>query len=161
MNLMEFQLVINRLVRVNGLRLPWMTMPGSFPGGVANPAITEATWEAYIWQDPENVDPDASDKPSWDDLVANLVHVNESRAWGRTTRAIDSEERRRITEAYGARNLEEEVLYRLRGATPEQDAERDRLHAVAEGLRRRLRDAEGLEAMETIDPTDDDEWSTT
>ena len=170
----QFQTGIHELVR-GGLILPYGLLPASRPGGVVWAACTSwAQWRKYEWNPPEflpmeegffqdysDSDINASPKPLWQEIrkayevaVPRLLRED-------LTQQLQNECRRRITLAYKADNINDEIFLRLRAAhTPKQDTERDRLLALYQTLKTRIGDST-LEELEAIDLADDDVWVNT
>ena len=172
MTIEQFQIGINSLVR-GGLILPYGVPPGSRPGGIVDAVCTSwARWKTYDWNPPEflpstpkslieygDTDLDASPKPSWQKIrraydTASLADLRERHMLD--TRA---ECRRRITEAYGAESVDDEIFTRLRGEhTLVQDAERERLRAKCRELGASLATLD-REALDMYDASADNNWS--
>lgn len=75
-----------------------------------------AAWDAYNWYVPVKRLHDR--KPTWAEIVEGAAFVKAARA----------ECKRRIMRAYGAENIEEEILIRLRGRRLKyEDRKRDEL----------------------------------
>ena len=114
---------------------------------------TEEAWDAYQWNPPQygreypqdddpdifeplqelysTVDPDASPKPTWEELTGALA------SWQLANKRVDLLEelgeacKIRIIMAYGADDWQDEIQKRLRGdTTAEQDTKRDKLRAT-------------------------------
>ena len=138
MNRAQFDLALNWLRSQDPpLILPFGISPGEQPGGNA-PTFTEETWNAYRWNPPGGIayppdawDEDASDKPAWIELLAALGPAQLESAQRAALRELHDLCKRKITAAYGAGSVDEEMFLRLRnGETDAQNAERDRLRAL-------------------------------
>lgn len=166
-----FETGIHQLVR-EGLVLPYGIMPGSHPEGVATAVQTSwANWKRrYGFNPPDfmahleefaTYDSAAGPKPTW-------ATIRRAADRGRTTElrnahlaAIVREGERRIVEAYGARNLDDEFKRRLSGrTTAAQDTERTRLVAKHDALETWLESTDRtLAELEAFDPADDAHWA--
>ena len=160
---------IFHLVKIGQLVLPYNSLPGSKPGGeVKGIGKNEASWLAYTWNPPQflshlpqnaAVDLNASDKPSYADLVIasgqrELIDLRES-----TTYVAKEEAQRRIVLAYGATSFDNEIMLRLRGdATTQQNTERDRLRAVYNSLKTTIKTG-SLSQLRVLDLQSDSVWA--
>ncbi|MCY4671280.1 MAG: hypothetical protein OXC29_25240 [Rhodococcus sp.] len=153
----EYMRAIDHLVE-KGLRLPHNVFPGAVPGGVRH-LNTRALWNAHPWN-PEPRDMGASPKPTWSVIVAEgSAAVLDIRKL-RMVASLRQEARRRISRAYGGTDWLGEMHRRLRGeATPEQDAERDRLRAVCKTVEARIGVAATQADLDAIDPLDASLWA--
>ena len=149
----------------HGHKFPHGQTPGAEVGGFVNVGIDKETWDAYREDPPEflphitDLDPEADPKLSYEQLEAAAAKANPEFHKRRLDRVLRTECRRRIIEAYGARNAEHEIQKRLRGdTTPEQDTERDRLRQVYRTLKDNL-DGMDMAALESFDATDDAHWA--
>lgn len=138
MNRQQFDLALNWLRGQDPpLVLPFGLTPGEEPGG-AVPTFTEETWNDYRWNPPGAqawdegaFDQAASAKPTWAMLTAALPKAQLAQAKSGALAELHDVCRSKITGAYGVRNIEDEMLLRLRsGETTAQNAERDRLRAL-------------------------------
>ena len=167
----EFQIGINQLVAEGTLVLPYGFMPGTRPGEIVTAIQTSwARWKrSYGFNPPDFMahlpeyaasDPDASLKPSWQTLLAASQRGRIARWRTEHQRSIEAEGERRITAAYGARDLNHEFKRRLAGMhTPVQDAERVRLAAKHGELEAWVEHADRtLDDLESFDPADDARW---
>ena len=155
MNRAQFDLALNWLRSQDPpLVLPFGISPGEQAGGNA-PTFTEETWNAYRWNPPGGIaypqnewDEEASDKPTWHELLAALgpaqLEIAQRAALGEL-RALC---KRKITAAYGAATVEEEMFLRLRAAeTDAQNAERDRLRELHASAAAALKNAASPEVV--------------
>ena len=172
MTIDQFQIGINELV-ANGLILPHGINPASYPGGTVEAVCTSwARWRKYGWNPPEfmtvtdellqefgDTDWDASPKPSWQDIrKAYETSVPKLRRI-ELAKEIREETQRRIIIVYGADDLNDEILIRLRGEeSAYQNAERDRLRAKGSALRASL-DGLSLDTLKDYNPGDDSLWT--
>ena len=170
----QFQTGIYELVR-GGLILPYGLLPASRPGGLVSAVCTSwARWRKYEWNPPEfmpmegdsfqeygDSDINASPKPLWREIRKAYEVVAPGLLREDLIQQLQNECRHRITLAYKADNIEDEIFLRLRAAhTPKQDTERDRLLALYQTLKTRM-GGSTLEELEAIDITDDDVWVST
>lgn len=164
-----------------GLRLPHGVMPGAFlgeknpeyensinapeylPSGIDS-VFDEARWNAYKWDIPvgfDTVDPEASPKPSWADIV-RLDSLCKSH-YPRQTKLslLYAECTRRIAVNYhpkAADNRNKEWQVRLSGEDmTEKDAERERLRARYQVLKTRV-GSMTVTQLKAFDPADDSLW---
>lgn len=139
MNRAEFELALNWLQAADPpLILPFAAMPGEYPGGEVV-IFTEATWDnEYRWNPPSihdfsngDFDADASPKPSWAMLQAALAPAQLAQARRAALGELDDICQKKIIAAYGAKNLKEEILKRLRNAeTQDMNTENYRLRRL-------------------------------
>ena len=126
-------------------------------------------WELYEWNPPEylkhidefsEADPSADLQPMWEELVGALPMARMGTHRRRGTVGIHIEGNRRITEAYGATDWQDEIQIRLGGRQPAgSDAERDRLRSRHASLKTWVEHADRTIAdLEAFDPTDDARW---
>ena len=148
---------------VDRLELPHGFMPGTVPGGL-DAGFDQVRWNAYGWNPipglPElGHDPNAGSKPSWADILrANADAALDDLRRQRTNDA-NRQTGSRISAAYRASGPDDEIWRRLRGeATPEQDAERDRLLHACRALKARIQAARTRAQLEAIDPADNRQW---
>ena len=167
----EFQIGINQLVAEGDLALPYGFMPGMRPGGIVTAIQTSwARWKrSYGFNPPDFMahlpeyavsDPDASLKPGWRTILEASQRGRIARWRTEHQRSIEAEGERRITAAYGARDLDHEIKRRLAGMhTPVQDAERVRLAAKHGELETWVEHVDRtLADLEAFDPADDALW---
>ena len=162
-----FKISISALVESGIVVLPWGYWPGSYPGGTY-PFATSEEWDSYDWNPPEFMqgpdfpsEPDqrASDKPTWDQIMAAGEAAIARQDRDRAFDDLREECRSRITLAYGEATSEDEVFLRLRNRqTLEQDAERERLLEVYAGLKDRLGNL-SERGLKLFDPTNDRLWN--
>ena len=162
---MNIDRAIQHLQETANLLLPHGIYPGSYIGGHSG-EFTETEWSAYGWnpnpQFPgDGTDASASPKPTWAELVAadaasRLIDNRNS-----AIAAVSQDATRRITAAYGARDVDHEIRIRLRGShTAAQDAERVRLHERHDRLQEWIADTNRtLAELESFDPTADGHWT--
>ena len=150
MTLEEARVAFDQLV-AEGLRLPHGVFPGSRPGAIVEAVITSwSQWKRYQWNPPEFLviadddfaylgvpDPEASDKPTWQTLVAAKDRGLLMNGRRDAITGIRKEARRRTD------------LVR--------SAERDRLIGVCEALEAGVPAME-LDALQSFDPTQDFHW---
>ena len=140
MNREQFKLAINWLRQQHQdppFKLPFDAMPGEPPDG-DEIVFTEDTWNSHRWNPPgavayppDTFDADASPKPTWAMLVAAVAPAELAQARERAIADLKALCRRKITAAYGATSLNDEMLLRLRnGETAAQNTERDRLRVL-------------------------------
>ena len=158
MNRAQFDLALNWLREQDPpLILPFGATPGETPGGDA-PTFTAETWEQYRWNPPGAqayeegaFDADASAKPTWAMLQAALGSAELAQAQQRAVAELDALCQRKITAAYGAASLDDEVLLRLRdGETAAQNTERDRLRTLHRARRDSINAAATTAAVESL-----------
>ena len=174
MTLEQFQTGIYELVN-KGLILPYGISPASRPGGIVSAACTSwAQWRKYEWNPPEfmpvkgsgfqdysDSDINASPKPLWQDIRKAYEVAVPKLLREELILQLRDECRRRITLAYEARNINDEIFLRLRaGHTPKQDTERNRLLTLYQTLKTRI-GSNTLKELKAIDPTDDATWGDT
>ena len=153
----QFMLALNYLrAQEPPLSLPFNAEPGEEPGGEA-PTFTEATWNDYRWNPPGASYPDsafdetASAKPTWAMLQAAVAPAELAQVQRRAVGDLKTLCRRKITAAYGATNLDDEVLLRLRdGETADQNTERDRLRTLYRARRDAINGAATTTAVESL-----------
>ena len=152
-----------------GIRLPYGLDPGSIPGGW-NAPLTQEDWDDYQWNPPEymtheypDADPDASDKPTWQQILDASIPAKQGRISNNLIFTANQEVTRRIALAYHplagrARNKEWQV--RLSGIDlTAQDAERVRLIAVCHAIEVRINAATTTTQLEAIDIASDSVWN--
>ena len=141
----QFDLALSWLRRQDPpLVLPFGATPGEYPGGERH-TFTEDAWLLYRWNPPGFIaypddawDENASPMPTWSMLLQAVGPAELAQAQHAAIAEIHELCQRKITVAYGATNLTDEMLLRLRdGETANQNTERDRLR----GLFRARRDA--------------------
>ena len=145
--------------------MPYGLDPGSTPGGW-NPPLKKTAWDAYQWNPPEYMsnehpvlDPDASEKPTWQEIIAVIELAQLPIIRKRRLRELRRECQKRISIAYGETVLEDEILKRLRnGHTAEQDTERDRLRAKHTTIKSTI-ETMNYSTLNSFDPTLDSLWS--
>ena len=138
------------------LLLPFNAAPGEAEGGEA-PTFTEETWDAYRWNPPGASHPagefdyTASAKPTWAMLQAAVASAELAQAKDRAIAELHELCRRKITAAYGAASLDDEVLLRLRsGETAKQNTERDRLRNLFRTQKTAINGAATTAAVESL-----------
>lgn len=106
-------------------------------------------------------DKDASPKPTWSQIVAAATKTVLSSARAEAYRLLRKECRRRITVAYDAEDLNDEILTRLRGgATADQDAARDTLLASYRKVKAWIyADSRTSQELERFDPEKEEHWT--
>ena len=158
MNRAQFDLALNWLRgQEPPLLLPFGATPGEEPGGDA-PTFSAETWEQYRWNPPGSqayeagaFDDGASAKPTWAMLQAALGPAELAQAQHAAIADLHELCRRRITAAYGATSLDDEVLLRLRdGATADQNTERERLRTLFRARRDAINAAATAAAVESL-----------
>lgn len=161
----DVSVAIEYLVENEGLKIPHEIAPWSSSNSEPH-LFTEAEWNSYAWNPvPEEphlgLDPEAHAKPSWERLLVALEAAPVAKLKEELRLRIDNEvTHNRIPQAYGQDTTQQEILFRLSGRhTPEQDAERDRLRAVAQVLKDVVEASLTIEALQTIDPEEDSTWS--
>ena len=156
----QFVLALAHLRGLDGespLKLPHGVLPGELPGGDAV-TFTAETWEAYQWNPPglgayaaDDTDDSADPKPTWAMLQAAIAPAELAQAQRRAVGELKPLCRRKITAAYGATSLNDEMLLRLRdGETAEQNAERDRLRGLFRARRDAVNAATTAAAVESL-----------
>ena len=156
----QFVLALAHLRGLDGespLKLPHGVLPGELPGGDAV-TFTAETWEAYQWNPPglgayaaDDTDDSADPKPTWAMLQAAATPAELAQAQRRAVGELKTLCRRKITAAYGATSLDDEVLLRLRdGETAEQNTERDRLRGLFRARRDAINAATTAAAVESL-----------
>ena len=153
----QFMLALNYLrAQEPPLSLPFNAEPGEEPGGEA-PTFTEATWNDYRWNPPGASYPDgvfdetASAKPTWAMLQAAVAPAELAQAQRRAVGELKTLCRRKITAAYGAASLNDEMLLRLRdGETTAQNTERDRLRGLFQTQKTAINAATTTAAVESL-----------
>ena len=158
MNRAQFDLALNWLRGQDPpLILPFNAAPGEEPGGNA-PTFTAETWEQYQWNPPGPLpvpegafDESASPKPTWAMIQAALAPAELAQAKDRAIAELHKLCRRKITAAYGATSLDDEVLLRLcDGETADQNTERDRLRTLYRARRDAINAAATTAAVESL-----------
>ena len=160
MNREQFVLALAHLRGLDGetpLKLPHGVLPGELPGGDAV-TFTAETWEAYQWNPPglgayavDDADDSADPKPTWAMLQAAVAPAELAQAQRRAVGELKTLCRRKITAAYGAANLNDEMLLRLRdGETTEQNTERDRLRGLFQTQKTAINAAATTAAVEIL-----------
>ena len=158
MNRAQFDLALNWLREQDPpLILPFNAAPGEEPGGDA-PTFTAETWEQYQWNPPGSqayevgaFDDGASAKPTWAMIQAALAPAELAQAKGWAIAELHELCQRKITAAYGAASLDDEVLLRLRdGETAAQNTERDRLRTLHRARRDSINAAATTAAVESL-----------
>ena len=103
---MDIYLAVQHLVSTTGLKLPYGLLPGTYPGGNRR-EFSEREWAGYPWNPPRGMrdrfpdrDPDASPKPTWEQLEAAHAEASLPAARRRVMSIIRAEETRRICEQY-------------------------------------------------------------
>lgn len=85
---LEFQRAFDAAREALDVRPPYNFLPGSFPGGHHMVGSTRDNWAAYQWNPPQYLahlpeyaspDPDASPKPTWDQLVDMFNRTDRAR----------------------------------------------------------------------------------
>ena len=145
-----------------GTRFPHGLAPGAYPGG--QPVYTDQdSWDRAAWNPPGRmpelgIDPDAGDKPTWDEIVAAADSAVWAEALTGKRRELKEECARRIRIAYHASDHRDEVFRRLRGEIPEgADAERDRLRGQYRWLSNTL-PLLSLDDLNQYDVSNDTHW---
>ena len=158
MNREQFDLALHRLQEQDPpLILPYGATPGEKPGGEV-PTFTAATWAAYRWNPPgvahydgQPVDSGASAKPTWAMLQAALGPAELAQVQGAAIRELHNLCQRKITAAYGATSLNDEMLLRLRnGEATAQNTERDRLRGLFQTQKTAINGAATAAAVESL-----------
>ena len=158
MNREQFVLALAHLRGLDGespLKLPHGVLPGELPGGEAV-TFTADTWEAYQWNPPGLVayavsDDTAGPKPTWAMLQAASAPAELAQAQRRAVGELKTLCRRKITAAYGATSLNDEMLLRLRdGETAAQNTERDRLRGLFQTQKTAINGAATTAAVESL-----------
>ena len=151
------------LEQEEGLILPFGFPVGGYAGGV-RPIVGQAEWDAYGWNPPEYLsfsapDPEASPKPTWEELIEAAGPQSATTSWPRRIEALRQECRTRITKAYGKQTIEEEILKRLGDAPVAAGDQRRRLMIGRfRELRLWLEVGASLEELSGFDVTDDTHW---
>ena len=160
MNREQFKLAINWLrqqYQDPPFKLPFDAMPGETPDG-DEIVFTEDTWNSHRWNPPgavayppDTFDADASPKPTWAMIQAALAPAELAQAKDRAIVELHELCRRKITAAYGAASLDDEVLLRLRdGETAAQNTERDRLRGRFQTQKTAINGAATTAAVESL-----------
>ena len=160
MNRAQFVLALAHLRGLDGespLKLPHGVLPGELPGGDAV-TFTADTWEAYQWNPPglgayavDDWDDSADPKPTWAMLQAAVAPAELAQAQRCAVGELKTLCRRKITAAYGATSLDDEVLLRLRdGETADQNTERDRLRGLFQTQKTAINGATTTAAVESL-----------
>ena len=160
MNREQFVLALAHLRELDGetpLKLPHGVLPGELPGGDAV-TFTAETWEAYQWNPPglgayavDDWDDSAGPKPTWAMLQAAVGPAELAQAQRRAVGELKTLCRRKITAAYGAASLNDEMLLRLRdGETTAQNTERDRLRGLFQTQKTAINAATTTAAVESL-----------
>ena len=168
----QFRVGIDELAK-GGLIMPYRIYPASLPNGEFAEAVCTswARWKTYEWNPPEfmpvnaellqqygDTDFDASDKPRWQEIRRAYEKFSIKSRLSIYPDAMRHECRSRITSIYGADDLDDEILMRLRGeSTTDQDTERDRLRDKCKALVLSL-NALSVEDLENYDVSDDNLW---
>ena len=154
----QFVLALAHLRGLDGespLQLPHGVLPGELPGGEAV-TFTADTWEAYQWNPPGLVayavsDDTAGPKPTWAMLQAAAAPAELAQAQRRAVGELKTLCRHKITAAYGATSLNDEMLLRLRdGETTAQNTERDRLRGLFQTQKTAINGAATTAAVESL-----------
>ena len=156
----QFVLALAHLRGLDGespLQLPHGVLPGELPGGEAV-TFTAETWEAYQWNPPglgayaaDDADDSADPKPTWAMLQAAATPAELAQAQRRAVGELKTLCRRKITAAYGATSLNDEMLLRLRdGETTAQNTERDRLRGLFQTQKTAINGAATTAAVESL-----------
>lgn len=119
--------------------------------------VSAEEWAACHWNPPiaphnqeTDPDPDASPKPTYDQLLAWYAVFTELTS-NEVLVQIDEAATLAISEAYGANSERKEIRIRLAGeATPAQDAERKRLIARCHAIEAEIAAATTKAELETI-----------
>ena len=125
---------------------------------------TEAQWDAMTWNPPPGsphtvADSGADAKPSWSDLEGERDDLVLENVKFKRKLELDGEARRRITLAYSAEDIIDEILKRLRAEqTASEDAERERLRARNRAYKAAVDAGDDVDRLEAFDPTDDTNW---
>ena len=177
MTFAEFSVAIGHL-QSEGYRPPYGVLHRGHgrAGSSRRVGTSWAQWRRYEWNPPEflpitpallqeygDTDTDASDKPTWQELVAakDVGLLTERRA--SLLRELDVEATERIARLYhplGARERNKEWQVRLSGADlARQDGERVRMVAVYHALAGEIRLALNMDELAAIDVTEDSVWT--
>ena len=176
----EAEAGIDYLIRENNLKLPYNMLPGSRPGNWVSSVMTSwKRWKQYqregLYNPPgflkhlrdfREFDTNADPCPTWNDLYTAAKEAmrlkglnNFLRARTNTIERLRIATRDRISLAYGKKNFEEEIFFKLRNEhTAEQDAERDRLRIKHGEIKVLINSTDSLESLELIDFTSDNVW---
>ena len=158
MNRQQFDLALNWLRSQDPpLVPPFELSPGEAPGGNAL-TFTEETWNDYRWNPPgaqayeaDVFDETASAKPTWAMIQAALAPAELAQAQQSAVAELSALCRRKITAAYGATSLNDEMLLRLRdGETAAQNTERDRLRGMFQTQKTAINGAATTAAVESL-----------
>ena len=146
-----------------GMKLPHDYIPGSTPGGRIY-ITTKEEYDAEPYNPPSGFpdleyDLEASQKPDW------WAVVEASRTWkdwdlrNMLSRQLSQECRRRITKAFDASDVFDELFKRDVGETkPEQYEQRTALLYKYRDLKGQVTEMT-LEQKEAFDPTDESHWT--
>ena len=165
MNANELVLALRHL----GITLPYGLDPGSIPGGWDAP-LTLDEWNNYQWNPPEymtsqytEADPDASDKPTWQEITDAVVPAKLARMSMHLIEQVNSEVTNRIAVNYhpqAGRDRNKEWEVRLSGADlTHKNTERARLIAVCHAIEVRINAATTIEQLDAIDIESDSVWN--
>ena len=164
----EFQVAIAHL-QEEGLSLPYGAIPGSRPGGIVDAVGTSwAQWRPYEWNPPEflpitpallqefgDTDTDASDKPTWQELVGAKERGMLSDARAEYLRLLDEIATARIASLYhpdAARDRNKEWQVRLSGADfADKDVQRLRIIEAYGGFKTEIEAASTLADLAEIE----------
>ena len=158
MNRSQFDLALNWLrLQDPPLVLPFGLRPGEEPGG-AVPTFTAETWRDYRWNPPGAqayeegaFDETASAKPTWAMLQAALPPAQLESARRAALGELHDLCRSKITAQYGVRNIEDEILLRLRdGESAAQNTERDRRRQLYQSAKAAINAATTTAAVESL-----------
>ena len=166
---------LRRLEREDGLRLPHGMEVGSTPGGTIE-IVGQGQWEAYGWNPPQymlpgsvvgpyvdrdlvRVDPGASPKPTWAEIVEAARLEERDELLARRQARLRSECKRRICKGYGADSVEDEIFIRLSDA-PGAAGHANRLAILDRyrDLRLWLDAGATLQQIAEFNPLDDEHW---
>ena len=164
----EFQVAIGHL-QSEGYRPPYGVLPGSRPGGIVEAVGTSwAQWRLYEWNPPEflpitpallqefgDTDTDASDKPTWQDLVGAKERGMLVDARAEYLRLLDEIATARIASLYhpdAARDRNKEWQVRLSGADlADKDVQRLRIIEAYGGFKAEIEAASTLAELTEIE----------
>ena len=160
--------ILGYLVDYNDLILPadltaaWWDAISWNPGYVAEMATHQLSFGDITAEEAatlRTVDPTASGKPTWGEIVSASSAFYLTGLLTDILNHLKYECQRRIVLQYGADDIQDEILLRLRNEhTPAQDTERDRLRLRYKALVTRVASMD-ITALEAFNPAEDTLWS--
>ena len=163
---------IRRLIKQEGLRLPYQVTPGAIPGGLDGRIFADdESWEDYQWNPPDYLDydepdPQASPKPTFLAIEAAARAADLLDRQAGLKRRFKKACHEKIAAAYhpqAATDPHREWEVRLSGQdTTAADAERARLVARYQQYRQQIDEAVDivhLAPLDALDPDADSTWA--